>query len=89
MLFDSKGYAYDMRVYVGKDRTHATDTMTAAHATVAGLTRIIQNVGHKLYMGIFSSSPDLFDDFTYEGNELLWHCQTVPKGLKDSEIETG
>jgi len=38
-----------MRVYLGKDRTHATGTMTATHANVAGLTRI-QNVGHKLYM---------------------------------------
>jgi hypothetical protein len=56
-----KGYTYDMRVYLGKDRAHTTDTMTATHATVAGLTRI-QNMGHKLYMDNFFSSPDLFDN---------------------------
>jgi hypothetical protein len=38
-LCDSKGYAYDMRVCLGKDRTYATDTMTATHTTVVGLTR--------------------------------------------------
>jgi len=39
-----------MRVYLGKDMTHATGTMTSFHTTVAGLTTRIQNVGHKLYM---------------------------------------
>jgi hypothetical protein len=51
-----------VRVYLGKDRTCTTDTMTATHATVAGLTRRVENVGHKLYMDSFFSSPDLFDD---------------------------
>jgi len=49
-------------VYLGKDRTHATDTVTATHATVAELKRNIQNVGNKLYMDNFFSSSDLFDD---------------------------
>jgi hypothetical protein len=44
-----------MRVYLGKDRTYTTDTMTATHATVAGLTRRVENVGHNLYMDIFST----------------------------------
>jgi hypothetical protein len=38
--------------------------MTATHATVAGLTRRVENVGHKLYMDSFFSSPDLFSDYT-------------------------
>jgi hypothetical protein len=42
-----------MRVYLGKDRTHATGTMTATHETVAGLITSIQNVGHKLYTDFF------------------------------------
>jgi len=42
-----------MRVYLGKDRTYTTDTMTATHATVAGLMRRAENVGHKLYMDNF------------------------------------
>jgi hypothetical protein len=61
-LCDSKGYAYDMRVYLEKDMTCATDKMTVTHATVAGLTRRVENVGHKHYMDNFFSSPDLFDD---------------------------
>jgi hypothetical protein len=44
-----------MRVYLGKECRHATGT-TAIHATVAGLTGRIQNVGHKLYMDFFFSS---------------------------------
>jgi hypothetical protein len=50
------------RVYSGKDRTYTTDTMTATHATVAALTRRVENVGHKIYMDKFFSSPDLFYD---------------------------
>jgi hypothetical protein len=61
-LCDSKGYMYNMRVYSGKDRTYATDTMAGTHAIVAGLTRRFENVGHKLYMDNFFSSPDLFDN---------------------------
>jgi hypothetical protein len=56
---DSKGYTYDMKLYLGKDRSYATDTMTAIHATVAGLMRRVENVGHKIYMDNFFSSPDL------------------------------
>jgi hypothetical protein len=52
-----------MRMYLGKDRACATDTMTATHATVAGITRRVENVRHKLYMDNFFSSHDLFDDF--------------------------
>jgi uncharacterized membrane protein len=51
-LCDSNGYTYNMRAHLGKDRKCATGTMTATHATVAGLTRI-ENVGHKLYMDDF------------------------------------
>jgi hypothetical protein len=43
-----------MRVYVGEDRTYVTDTMTETQATVAGLTRRVENVRYKLYMGNFS-----------------------------------
>jgi hypothetical protein len=51
-----------MTVYLGKDRKLAIPTMTATHATVTGLTGRIENLGHKLYMDSFFSSPELFDD---------------------------
>jgi hypothetical protein len=55
-LCDSKGYAYDMRVYLGRDNTNATGTVIATRASVAGLMRRIQNIGCKLYMDICSFS---------------------------------
>jgi hypothetical protein len=33
-LCDRSGYTYDMKVYLGKDRTHATTDMTITHVTV-------------------------------------------------------
>jgi len=48
-LCDYKGYTYNMRVYLGKDRTYTTDTMTATHTTVAGLMKRFENVGHELF----------------------------------------
>jgi hypothetical protein len=53
-----------MRLYLGKERKCATDTVTATHATVAGLTSRIENIGHKLYVANVSPSPELFG-FTY------------------------
>jgi hypothetical protein len=60
-LCDSLGYTYNMTMYLGKDRKLATPTMTATCATVTGLTRRIENLGHKLNMDNFFSSPELFD----------------------------
>ena len=61
-LCDSKGYTYNMTVYLGKDRKHVTPSMTATHATVTGLATGIEHLGNKLYMDNFFSSPVLFDD---------------------------
>ena len=60
-LCDSTGYTYDMKVYLGKDRQHTAQHVTATHATVTELTRKIEGCGHKLYMDNFFSSPELFD----------------------------
>jgi hypothetical protein len=49
---------------LGKERKNSTETMTATHVTVRSLTWKIKEVGHKLNMDNFSSSPDLFDDCT-------------------------
>jgi hypothetical protein len=48
-----------MTVYLGKERKLLTATMTATHATVAGLMTI-ENVGYKLYMDNSFSSPELY-----------------------------
>jgi hypothetical protein len=64
-LCDSKGYMYDIRVYLIKDRTHAT---------VAGLTRRVENVEHRLYMDNLFSSRDLFNDLH---SEKINCCDTV------------
>jgi len=52
----------NMRIYLGKDRQNATQTMMATLATVRSLTRRAEEAGHVLYMDNFSSSPDSFDD---------------------------
>jgi hypothetical protein len=61
-LCDSKGYTYNISAYLGRDRKCTSATMTATHTTVSGLTTKFENMGHKLYMGNFFSSPDLIDD---------------------------
>jgi hypothetical protein len=85
-LCDSKGYTYNMRVYFGKDRTYTTDTMTATHITVAGLTQRVENIGHKLYMEKFFSSPDLFNDL--HGRKINC-CGTVRLDRKGMPQEFG
>ena len=41
-LCDSLGYTYDMSVYVGKQRQHATTQITATHGTVLQLFRRVE-----------------------------------------------
>jgi len=69
-LCDSKGYTFNMTVYLGKDRKHVTPSMTATHATVTGLAARSGHVGHMLYMGNFFSSPALFDNL----HTMTKHC---------------
>jgi len=59
-LCDSKGYTYNITVYLEKDRKHVTPSMTTTHATVTGLAARIEHLGHKLYMDNFFSFPVLF-----------------------------
>jgi hypothetical protein len=42
--------------------------MRATHATVTGLAARLENVGHKLYMDNFLTSPELFDDLHTKTN---------------------
>ena len=73
-LWDSTGYTYDMKVYLGKDRQRTAQHVTATHATVTELIRTTEGRGHKLYMDNFFSSPELFDDLA---NKQIYCCGTV------------
>jgi hypothetical protein len=55
-----------MTVYLGKYWQSANPFITATHATVNALTARLKNVGHKLCMENFFSSPEL------SGNYILW-----------------
>jgi hypothetical protein len=54
--------------------------MRAAHATVILLTRIVEGLGHKLFMDNFFSWPRTFDDF--DGHKIN-SCGTVRRNRKD------
>jgi len=78
-LCDSTGYTYDMKLYLGKDRQCTAQHVTVTHATVTELTRKIEGRGHKLYMDIFFSSPELFDDLV---KKQIYCCGTVRPNRK-------
>ena len=61
-LCDSLGYSYDMRVYLGKERQHATAEITATHGTVLQVIRRVEDLGHNVFMDNYFTSPALFDD---------------------------
>ena len=58
----SLGYTYDMSVYLGKQRQHATTEITATHGTVLQVIRRVEGLGHKVFMDSYFTSPALFDD---------------------------
>jgi hypothetical protein len=68
-----------MRVYLGKDRTYTTDTITVTHTTVVGLMRRVENVGQKIYMDSFFSSPDLYDDLHIEKQIYVTLSDSIKK----------
>ena len=79
-----------MNVYLGKDRQRAAQHLTAAHNTVANLTRGVEEFGHKLYMDNFFSYPDLYDNLA---QKKIFCCGTVrllrkgmPKDLKPKTL---
>jgi hypothetical protein len=83
---DSKGYTYNMSMYLGGDRKRVTASVTATHATVTGLTTRIENFGHKLYMDNFFSSPELFD---YLHTKAINCCGTVRPNRKGMPRDFG
>ena len=61
-LCDPLGYTYDMSVYLGKQRQHATAEITATHGTVLQVIRRVEELKHKVFMDNYFTSPALFDD---------------------------
>ena len=61
-LCDPLGYTYDMSVYLGKQRQHATAQITAMHGTVLQLIRRVEGLGHKNFTDNYFTSAALFDD---------------------------
>jgi hypothetical protein len=53
--------------------------MKATHATVSSLTRRVEGVNYKFYIGNFFSSPDLFDDLH---TRVINCCGTVRQNCK-------
>ena len=47
-LCDSLGYTYDMSMYLGKQRQHATAQITAMHGTELQLIWRVEGLGHKI-----------------------------------------
>ena len=80
-LCDTTGYTYDMEVYAGKYRKHATRDMRVTHAPQ--LTRWVKGCGHKLCMDSYFSSPDLYSNLT---EQKINYCGTIRqnhKGIPD------
>jgi len=78
-ICDLTGYTYDMKVYLGNDRQHTAQDVTATHATVTELTRKLDGHGQKLYKDNFFSSPKLFDDLA---KKQIYCCGTLSSNRK-------
>jgi len=61
-LCDSLGYTYDMSMYLGKQRQHATAQITAMHGTVLQVIQRVEGLGHKIVMDNYFTSPAVFGD---------------------------
>ena len=61
-LCNSLGYTYDISMYLGKQRQHATAQITAMHRTVLQVIQRVEGMGHKIFVENYFTSPTLFDD---------------------------
>ena len=61
-LCDSLGYTYDMSVYLGKQRQHATAEITTTHGMVLQVIQRVEGLGHNIFMDNYFTSHALFDD---------------------------
>jgi hypothetical protein len=75
-----------MDIYLGKDNMCVTADMTATHAAMKLLTENLKEHGHKVYIDIFFSLPDLFIDLTEK--EMLVSCLTYSSALKMEAVHS-
>jgi hypothetical protein len=61
-LCDSLGYTYDMSMYLGNQRQHATAQITAMHGMVLQVLQRDEGLGYKIFMDNYFTTPTLFDD---------------------------
>jgi hypothetical protein len=83
--FNSATYIYDMKVYLGKDRQHMAQHLTATHATATELSRKTEGPGHKLYMDNEFSSLELSDDLTKKKINCCGNVRLKIKGMPDDK----
>jgi len=76
-LYDSLGYTYDMSMYSGKQRQHATAQTTATRGTVLQL---------KIFRDNYFTSPALFDDLF---QRTINACGTIRHGRRGMLRDTG
>jgi hypothetical protein len=90
-LCDMASYTCNMNIYLGSDRQNTAQTVRAKHAIVKTLTRRIEGLGHKLYMGSFFSSPDLFDDLHTRAinccGTVRQNCKGMPEGFDSKTLK--
>jgi hypothetical protein len=73
---------YDMKIYLGKDRQHVAQHLTATHATATELSRKIEGPpGHKLYTDNLFSCPELFDDLIKKEINCCGNVRLNRKGM--------
>ncbi|XP_054718570.1 piggyBac transposable element-derived protein 4-like [Uloborus diversus] len=91
-ISDKNGYTYDMNVYLGKDQENKK--LSASHNVVTKMAQCVKNRGHKLYMDIFFSSPELFlelhEDFKINScGTIRKNRKSFPKEVSKKKMQKG
>lgn len=93
-LADKTGYTYDMKVYLGNDKSKKNVGNSASYNVVTTMTECVKGKGHKLYMDNFFSSPQLYTDLFKE--KYINSCGTIrcnrknyPKEITQGKLKRG